>query len=459
MAVSSHPDRYHQFGTTAGGDQRYRCKACRRTFSIGKPTRRQKQSAKNSQVLRLLVNGMPISKISEITGLNPRDVYRKIDFIYERVRAFVCEREGLLAEADWERAGRRFTTDSQTLTINWPNKRTRAAVAVQHLCTAHANSGFIVAAHLQFDPVPDMQVVEAEMVANDDFQLDRCFRKQGRLWSQREFRDYLDKITREIPVGPEEAPEVAPGLQLPHSGALVRQDIQQFAHALTIKRLLGKSDLRFVFVLDRDPGLAAAFLAAFVPEVKARRVDVLVIAFDKHQINDARNRLVAEGRKALAADTGMKLPELDTMERKPFEQLVDAAIEQRLTAYRPKELFAWPYHTKSEPARMIQLLTDRQDFDPARRARLMRLATLRSVDAYFHKVRSNIRATARAAATPSGNGQTWDRYYLYKPEMLEKVIEIYRFTHNWMGSRQTKKTPAMKLGLAKGRIYERDLFG
>ena len=72
---------------------------------------------------------------------------------------------------------------------------------------------------------------------------------------------------------------------------------------------------------------------------------------------------------------------------------------------------------------------------------------------------SNIRATARAAATPSGNGQTWDRYYLYKPEMLEKVIEIYRFTHNWMGSRQTKKTPAMKLGLAKGRIYERDLFG
>jgi hypothetical protein len=39
------------------------------------------------------------------------------------------------------------------------------------------------------------------------------------------------------------------------------------------------------------------------------------------------------------------------------------------------------------------------------------------------------------------------------------IIEIYRFHHYWMGTRQTKRTPAIKLGLAKGRIYERDLFG
>jgi hypothetical protein len=43
--------------------------------------------------------------------------------------------------------------------------------------------------------------------------------------------------------------------------------------------------------------------------------------------------------------------------------------------------------------------------------------------------------------------------------MMLKVIEIYRFHHNWMGTRKTKLTPAMKLGIAKGKIYERDLFG
>lgn len=43
--------------------------------------------------------------------------------------------------------------------------------------------------------------------------------------------------------------------------------------------------------------------------------------------------------------------------------------------------------------------------------------------------------------------------------MLVKVIEIYRFHHYWMGTRKTKRTPAMKLGVAKAKIYPRDLLG
>jgi hypothetical protein len=120
--------------------------------------------------------------------------------------------------------------------------------------------------------------------------------------------------------------------------------------------------------------------------------------------------------------------------------------------------FLWPYHTKSEPLRTIRLLTDRPEMERARRARLMRLATLRSVDSYFHKVRRNLRFASRPAHTPSGNGRAWDRHYLYKPQTMVKLVEIYRFSHNWMGARQTKETPAMKLGLARGKIYERDLF-
>jgi len=88
----------------------------------------------------------------------------------------------------------------------------------------------------------------------------------------------------------------------------------------------------------------------------------------------------------------------------------------------------------------------------------MRLATLRSVDAYFHKIRSNIRATARPGRTASSNNRAWDRHYLYNPATLSKIIEIYRFKHNWMGSRATTETPAMRIGLAAGKIYERDLF-
>jgi len=89
----------------------------------------------------------------------------------------------------------------------------------------------------------------------------------------------------------------------------------------------------------------------------------------------------------------------------------------------------------------------------------MRLGTLRSVDAYFHKIRSNIRAASRPVHSASGNRRAWHRHFLYKPEILCKIIEIYRFKHNWMGARDTKATPAMALGLALGKIYERDLFG
>ncbi|WP_260078135.1 hypothetical protein [Phaeobacter inhibens] len=42
---------------------------------------------------------------------------------------------------------------------------------------------------------------------------------------------------------------------------------------------------------------------------------------------------------------------------------------------------------------------------------------------------------------------------------MAKIVEIYRFMHNWIGSSSTKTIPAMKLGLAKGKFHPKDLFG
>ncbi len=194
--VSDHPDRYRRFGRTASGDPRHQCKSCKRTFSVGKPTRRQKRSDKNGLVLRLLINGSPLSKISEITGLSYTDIYRKIHFIHERVRAFTGAREGDLARVDWTTRGSRVATDSQSLTLNWPTKRERTPIVVQHLCSAHARSGFILLSSLQFDPVPKMADIQASMTAAGDFQKDRCFRQQGTLWSESEFQAHLAALKK-----------------------------------------------------------------------------------------------------------------------------------------------------------------------------------------------------------------------------------------------------------------------
>lgn len=381
------------------------CKACLTTFTVGSRIRRQHRSSTNGDVLWMITNGMPISKISDFTGLCPRDVYRKIDFIYDRVVDHTARREGSFESVAWSTVGRRFATDSQTLHLNWPNKKTRAQIAVQHLCTAHANTGYIMAAHLGLDPSVELPDIEARMAAAGDFSLPRAFRSQARVWSETEFKAYLNKITRGVKIHPLEAPDVDLDLQLPHRGSLLRQDITQLAHAFLLRHFLGKGDERFVFVLDADSGLALSFVSAFAMWVKQARADVIVVQFDKHKSNDERNMLVGDGKAALELATGVKQANWAALEMDEKFQRTDTAIEGLLRGHLLGEPFAWPFHTKSEPHRRIRILTDRPDMEPDRRARLMRLATLRSVDAYFHKVRSNIRFAARPAHTPSGNGQ------------------------------------------------------
>lgn len=457
-ARETHPSLYRKSGKTAKGAQRWKCKSCLGSYSVGSSIRRQKRSHANPDILWMITNGIPLSKICDFTELSLRDVYAKIDFIYDQVIDFTAKRERMFKGVDWRTVGRRFASDSQTLHLNWPNKRTRAQIAVQHLCTAHANSGYIIAAHLALDPQVDLPDIEAEMMASQDFAVPRAFRKQARVWSQSEFKEYIDKITQNVAIHPMEAPDVDPGLQLPHRGALVRQDILQASHAFYLRKCLGKGNERFVFVLDGDPGLALSFVSAFAPWIKSERADVIVVAFDKHKSNDQRNMIVADGKAALALATGIPQGQWKTLSASDAIDTIDQAIEHLICGLPLDAPFEWPFHTKAEPHRRLRILTDRSGMASDRRARLMRLATLRSVDQYFHKVRSNVRFAARPGHTPSNNGRAWDRHYLYNPKTMAKIIEIYRFTHNWMGGNITRETPAMKLGLAKGKIYARDLF-
>lgn len=170
----------------------------------------------------------------------PSGIQRAI--IYDRVREFTDRCEGDLRGVDWEKCGRRFATDSQTLTLNWPDRKKRASVVVQHLCTAHTNSGFNVLGHRQFDPAGDMAQIEMDMAANGGLAKDRCWRRHGRLWTASGFKKYLDEITAEVEMDAEILADVDLGLQLPHEGGLVRQNIQQYAHALMLRRMVQKSD-------------------------------------------------------------------------------------------------------------------------------------------------------------------------------------------------------------------------
>ncbi|WP_092062113.1 hypothetical protein [Poseidonocella pacifica] len=174
--------------------------------------------------------------------------------------------------------------------------------------------------------------------------------------------------------------------------------------------------------------------------------------------NDARMSVVADGRTDLCAATGLTHAELSLIPSEFFCQIVDEEGAVRLVGEPVGAWFQYPFPTKSEPNKRVLLLTDHPGLGAREKAKLMRLATLRSVDSYFHRFRSNVRFASRPQITTNGHGRVWARHHLYDPVVLSKLVEIYRFYHNWMEPGVDRQTPAMRIGLARGRVYERDLL-
>ncbi len=81
-AIDDTPDAYVRYGVTGAGTPRWRCNACRKIFSVGgSPTKKQRITHKNREVFALLMNKSPMNRMVEITGLDPKTLYGKIDFI------------------------------------------------------------------------------------------------------------------------------------------------------------------------------------------------------------------------------------------------------------------------------------------------------------------------------------------------------------------------------------------
>jgi len=340
-ALTDHPDQYRSYGKTKAGDPRHQCKLCRKTFSIGRPARRHKRSDKNKAIFEMLVNDTALSKICILADISYSALYEKIDYIYQRVRAFTASREKDLSSVPWEEVGSRFATDSQSLVINWPTKRKRTPVVVQHLCTAHAISGYIIAASIQFDPSMRMSDIEAQMIADGDFEKPIPFRNQSRAWCQTDFEAHLAALQADNPE------KIVPEFyQLPHEGVLVRADIMQFAHAMIVRDAIKNSKARFMFVMDREDSIRLAFVSVMADLIKDRDAQIAVVSFSKGMTNDKRNQVVADGRALLRAVTGKTAEELDALSNQDFADLLDSTVAPLLAGKDLITGVTWPFHNE-----------------------------------------------------------------------------------------------------------------
>lgn len=271
---------------------------------------------------------------------------------------------------------------------------------------------------------------------------------------------------------------MANAFELPGSGSRIRGDIFQTAHMMLVKKLIGPDFRQLTFCIDGDTGLAKLTCSLYANDIMAGRVHVAEVRFAKGLGNAKRNKRVEMGEEDRKDDT-LRLGALIKVAQATYGFTSDttALVAARLLeAYGPtpngcrgldlaQNGYVWRYHDKAEPEKVIRLLTDRGDMTFGDLAILLTRCSLAPVDQYFNQSRNRVRAFGRGSRPTSGDG-SWYANAFYDPVMINRLSTILRFYHNFMllesedtgipkGERQT---PAMKIGIARGRVYMRDLL-
>jgi transposase-like protein len=485
--------QYVQRGKTAAGTQRYRCNACKKTFSgAGKSTKKHRMPHKNRDVFALLISKMPIRRMAWYTGLDRQSLYGKIDFVHRQCVAFSGERERGLLDGSLELPKLYLSTDRQTLAVNWSNRKDRRNVALQAIATADLESGFVLGMDLNFDSSLSLDEVQAEAVANGDVALPQAYRRYARLWLKTDYAAAVDESAarkaataklryayNEDALGAaietsyadagarEDVEEVVikeKWQKLPTEGVEVRDQYTVYAHFLMLERLL-RAAPKVRCYLDQDSGFRAAFMAAFHRQIRERRADAWFVKVMKESTIDQKDAAVSKARKrfnaAAEANPGRSKAEVEllmTLEEMDRMAPVGKWDDRWLTH---------PVPSKAEPDKRVCWLTD-IDETPAEpsaleehrwhAAHLYIKGSLHAVDRFFMQERRRLSLAERPYATASSDRRMWHGYSAYQPQNLAKVLTIFKVAYNYCLPDVKGKTPAMKLGLAKGVVALEDIL-
>lgn len=460
---------YQAFGLTKSGSRRYRCKSCRKTFSVGKSTTGHKQPHKNRLIFSLLMNKSPMRRICEVADIGPEGLYGKIDFIHRQCLAFAAHREAhLLAGMSLPRLY--LATDRQDYVVNWNRQEDRRNIVLHAAGTADNATSYVFAMHLNYDPALDAEEVEQLAVGAGDYQAKAPFRRFARCWLKGDYdaaltasraarrkasggdlngaieATYAEMLDRED-VEVSEVQDV--GRRLPTKGMQIHSEYTLYGHFFYLKRLFGGIE-KMRFFMDQDSGMRAACLAAFQPEIADRRADAFYVRI-------AKETTVTEKRKAIAASRA-----IFEAARKANPKLSEAEVETLLIKTHIAQMVPhgkwqdkWlihPFPSMSEPEKAVCYLTDYGDYDPDHLARLYGKASLHSIDSFFMQVRRRLSILERPIATSSANYRTWYGYSAYNPATIVKLLGIFRVFYNYCLTGKDKKTPAMRRGLARGKV-------
>lgn len=464
---------YQSIGLTKSGSRRYKCNICKKTFSVGKSTTRHKQPHKNRLIFSLLMNKSPFRRICEVADIGPESLYGKIDFIHRQCLAFVAERENRLLNG--MNIPRLYLgVDRQDYMVNWTQSKDKRNVMLHAVGSADNVTGYVFGMHLNYDGSQDAEAVEEQAIALGDYQAQLPYRQFARCWLKQDYQDAVQRskhrnksgldLKTDIKETYDEAinrddVEVSEtqdaGKRLPTKGMQIHAEYSLYGHFFYLKALFKGVD-KIRFFLDQDSGMRAACLSAFQTEIASRKADAFYVRI-------AKDMTIDEKRKAIAYSRA----EFDKV-RKIHLELTDSEIQTLMIKQRIANMDAigkwqdkWmlhPFPNISEPEKAVCYLTDYKDYDEDHLARLYNKASMHAIDCFFMQVRRRLSILERPIGSASSTGRTWYGYSAYNPQTIVKMLGIFRVFYNYCLAGQDGKTPAMRLGLAKGKVSLEDII-
>jgi hypothetical protein len=229
----------------------------------------------------------------------------------------------------------------------------------------------------------------------------------------------------------------------------VHEQYTMYAHFMLMRRMTQTAP-KVRLYMDQDSGFRAASFAAFGDRIKQRTADVFYVKVDKEANAYEKKAAVeaaAESLKAFMADTGI------SDRTRALIEMMKQEIAEGLNYTRWSDRWVkHPAPIAAEPDKRVCWLTDMGDYDLDHQARLMLRATLHPIDRFFMQARRRVSLAERPVLAARRAGIRWHGYGAYNPSVLQSCLEICRTYYNFCLVGKDRKTPAMRLGLAKKPI-------
>lgn len=384
--------------------------------------------------------------------------------------------------------GKRYiSVDRQKLLVNWANKKTRKNTILLSIASADQATGYIFAANINFDGALDSAEIEKDMKRFADDKLPKAFRRYARVWlpgdwdaaaTRREGRSKAGAVAKEsrLAAAIEGTYEAAlkredmddgegpsPHARTPIKGMLLHEQAVMNAHIQLVSRLLSRAP-KLRFFVDQESGLRAAIMAAVPQRILNRTADAFYVKVVKDFTVGEKHGMVRRANERVKA-----FADAAGVDEEKAQVLIAREELSAMTAHGKWEdrWFTHPVADMREPEKKICWLTDvetpendadKRDAQLNHHARLHLKATLTAVDRFFMQVRRAITMAERGVISASADRRLWFGKNAYNPDVLVKLLGIFRTYFNYCEVGEDGQTPAMRLGLARGPISPEDII-